>query len=156
MNEEKIITTIKENLKDKVLEITNPSPRRIFLKVDKNNLCEAISTIKEKLGFTYLITITGLDKTDSFELLYHFADDTNVINIRVAISRENPIVSTVTGVIPGAILYEREIQDMFGIKVENIPDPRPLITPDDWPEGAYPLRKDWKYERPGETIPGGK
>ena len=40
--------------------------------------------------------------------------------------------------IPGAILYEREIQDMFGIVVEDIPDPRRLLLPDDWPEGQYP------------------
>ncbi len=28
--------------------------------------------------------------------------------------------------------------------------------PDDWPEGQYPLRKDWKHVRPVEVIPGGK
>jgi Ni,Fe-hydrogenase III component G len=43
---------------------------------------------------------------------------------------------------------------MFGIIVENIPDSRSLLLPDGWPQGAYPLRKDWKYERPQEIIPG--
>jgi Ni,Fe-hydrogenase III component G len=28
--------------------------------------------------------------------------------------------------------------------------------PDDWPAGQYPLRKDWKFDRPQEIIPGGK
>ncbi|MBM3296072.1 MAG: NADH-quinone oxidoreductase subunit C, partial [Candidatus Aminicenantes bacterium] len=59
-------------------------------------------------------------------------------------------------VIPGALFYERELQDMFGLVIDNIPDARPLILPDDWPEGQYPLRKDWKHERPEEKIPGGK
>jgi Ni,Fe-hydrogenase III component G len=45
---------------------------------------------------------------------------------------------------------------MFGIIVENIPDPRPLVLPDDWPAENFPLRKDWKFERPEEKIPGGK
>ena len=45
---------------------------------------------------------------------------------------------------------------MFGLVVENIPDPRRLLLCDDWPEGQYPLRKDWKFERPVEIIPGGK
>ena len=58
--------------------------------------------------------------------------------------------------IPGAILYERELQDMFGLVVENIPDPRPLLLADDWPAGEYPLRKDWQFNRPAEIIPGGK
>jgi Ni,Fe-hydrogenase III component G len=59
-------------------------------------------------------------------------------------------------VIPGAILYERELQDMFGIVVEGLPDPRPLLLCDDWPAGEHPLRKDWKFERPEEKIPGGE
>jgi formate hydrogenlyase subunit 5 len=59
-------------------------------------------------------------------------------------------------VIPGAILYERELQDMFGLKVDNIPDPRPLVLPDDWPAENYPLCKAWKHLRPEEKIPGGK
>jgi NADH:ubiquinone oxidoreductase subunit C len=46
--------------------------------------------------------------------------------------------------------------DMFGMTVDHIPDPRPLVLPDDWPAGNYPLRKDWKFERPEEVIPGGK
>ena len=45
---------------------------------------------------------------------------------------------------------------MFGLVIEHIPDPRPLVVPDDWPAGNYPLRKDWKFERPPEIIPGGK
>jgi Ni,Fe-hydrogenase III component G len=45
---------------------------------------------------------------------------------------------------------------MFGITVENIPDPRRLVLPDDWPDGQYPLRKDWSFERPEEIIPGGR
>ncbi|HOJ26461.1 MAG TPA: NADH-quinone oxidoreductase subunit C, partial [Candidatus Saccharicenans sp.] len=67
-----------------------------------------------------------------------------------------PVLPSICEIIPGAILYERELQDMFGITVQNIPDGRPLLLPDDWPAGNYPLRKDWQYERPPEVIPGGK
>ena len=45
---------------------------------------------------------------------------------------------------------------MFGIVVEGIPDGRRLNLPDDWPDGQYPLRKDWKHVRPQEVIPGGE
>ena len=72
------------------------------------------------------------------------------------IPKAEPRVPSITPVIPGAILYEREIQDMFGIVVEDLPDPRPLVLPDDWPPENYPLRKDWKFTRPEEKIPGGK
>ena len=45
---------------------------------------------------------------------------------------------------------------MFGIAVDNLPDPRPMLMPDDWPAGNFPLRKDWKFDRPAEVIPGGE
>jgi len=47
-------------------------------------------------------------------------------------------------VIPGSILYERELQDLMGFRVKDHPDPRRFNLPEDWPEGVYPLRKDYK------------
>jgi Ni,Fe-hydrogenase III component G len=76
--------------------------------------------------------------------------------MRTKISKDNPHVESVCPFFPGAILYERELQDMFGIVVDHIPDPRRLVLPDDWPAGQFPLRKDWTFERPAEIIPGGK
>ncbi|PYR01740.1 MAG: formate hydrogenase, partial [Acidobacteria bacterium] len=38
--------------------------------------------------------------------------------------------------------FEREIRDLFGIRVVGHPDPRPLVKHGFWPEREYPLRKD--------------
>ena len=38
--------------------------------------------------------------------------------------------------------FEREICDLFGIRADNHPDPRPLVRHGFWPEDYYPLRKD--------------
>jgi len=153
MKDNEIIDKIKGSLKNKIAEITNPAARRIFLKVDKENLLSAIQYLKE-LGFVHLSTISGVDKGDVFEILYHFANESCVVNIRITTPRNAPKIPSICAIIAGAILYERELQDMFGLIVEDIPDPRPLVLPDDWPVGAYPLRKDWKFERPPEIIPG--
>ena len=152
---EETINKIKEYLKDRALEITNPAPRRIFLKVDKENLLSVIQFLKE-IGYTHLSTISGVDKGEVFEVLYHFANEYSSLTVRTQTPRVEPKVPSISEVIPGAILYERELQDMFGIVVENIPDPRPLVLPDDWEQGVYPLRKDWTFERPEEIIPGGE
>ena len=87
-----------------------------------------------------------MDKGEAFELLYHFANAHTCLTVRTEIPRSAPRVPSVTPIIPGAVLYEREIQDMFGIVVEGLSDPRPLIVPDDWPPENYPLRKDWKFD----------
>jgi Ni,Fe-hydrogenase III component G len=156
MNDQVLIDKINEGLKDKVVSITNPAPRRLFLKVTADNLLTVVGWLKHELGITHLSTISGLDLGQSFELLYHFANNCCALTLRTEIPREQPILPSICEIIPGAILYERELQDMFGITVQNIPDGRPLLLPDDWPAGNYPLRKDWQYERPPEVIPGGK
>jgi Ni,Fe-hydrogenase III component G len=156
MNDTEIIEKAKALLGDRVLEVSNPALRRIFLKVDSKNLLKAVEVLKNDLGFAYVATISGLDSGDNFEIIYHFGNAFSQFNLKTQVPKTNPHVDSICPVIPGAILYERELQDMFGLVVDNIPDPRPLVLPDGWPAGNYPLRKDWKYERPPEKIPGGK
>ena len=156
MKDTEIIERAQGLLGGRVLAITNPSERRIFLTVAPGELPGAVRALRDGLGFVYLATISGVDKGTSFELLYHFANASACLTVRTEIPRAEPRVPSVTPVIPGAILYEREIQDMFGIVVEGLSDPRPLIVPDDWPPENYPLRKDWKFTRPEEKIPGGR
>ncbi len=156
MNDAEIIESLKSALAEKAGDITNPSTRRIFLKIDSHSLIPVITILRDKFDMTYLATISGVDKGDFFEIVYHFADTRTCLNVRTAVPRADPRIESITNVIPGAILYERELQDMFGIIVDHIPDARPLLLPDGWPPANHPLRKDWKFERPVETIPGGK
>lgn len=156
MKDTEIIERVRGLLGAGALAITNPSERRIFLTVAPAALPDAVRTLRDGLGFAYLATISGVDKGEAFELLYHFANAHTCLTVRTEVPRSAARVPSVTPVIPGAILYEREIQDMFGIVVEGLSDPRPLIVPDDWPPENYPLRKDWKFTRPEEKIPGGR
>jgi len=156
MSDADIIQRIQQDLGGRAIEVTNPDRRRIFVKVNPAELLSAVTLLRDKYDCRYLATISGLDKGETFEILYHFASPAANINVRTEVPRASPHVESITPVIPGAVLYERELQDMFGLVIDHIPDPRPLVVPDDWPAGNYPLRKDWKYERPEEIIPGGK
>lgn len=156
MTDPEFVDKVKAVLGEKALEITNPATRRFFLKVAADDLLEAVLLLREKLGFAYLATISGVDLGESFEIIYHFAIPGAQLNVRTQVPRSNPHIESICPAIPGAILYERELQDMFGLKVDHIPDPRPLVLPEDWPAENYPLRKDWKHIRPEEKIPGGQ
>ncbi len=156
MKDTEIIERIQGLLGARVLAITNPSERRIFLAVAPKDLPDSVRALRDGLGFAYLATISGVDKGPAFELLYHFGNADTCLTVRTEVPRAEARVPSVTPIIPGAILYEREIQDMFGVVVEGLSDPRPLILPDDWPPENYPLRKDWKHTRPEEKIPGGR
>jgi Ni,Fe-hydrogenase III component G len=167
MTDQDIVDKAKSSLGEQLLEISNPAPQRIFLTVAVQDLVAAMEKLKNALGIRHLSTISGIDKGQAFEILYHFGYKGGNLNVRTQIpkpaglngapaDRTTPHLPSICAVIPGAILYERELQDMFGIVVDNIPDPRRLVLPDDWPEQNFPLRKDWKFERPPEVIPGGK
>ena len=154
MSDQDVVNKITELLQEKASEIVNPAPRRVFVKIERQNLLESLRLLKDKFGITHLSTITGLDRGEFFEMLYHLANESLSLTVRTPVPRTEPDVPSICEVIPGAVLYEREIQEMFGIIVKNIPDPRRLLLSDDWPEDQHPLRKDFVFERPKEVIPG--
>ena len=59
---------------------------------------------------------------------------------------------SLTGVMPQVHLYEREIKEFFGIEPVGHPNPSRWLLHANWPEGMYPLRKDFKWDsRPEDT-----
>ena len=44
---------------------------------------------------------------------------------------------------PAANWFEREVMDFFGLAPEGHPNPARVALHDDWPDGAWPLRKDF-------------
>lgn len=155
MTDAELIDKLKADLGDRV-EIANPARRRLFLKVAPADLVSVTTKLRDAYGVVFLSTISGVDLGANYEIVYHFSTPETDFNLRTEVPTDRPHVASITPVIPGAILYERELQDMFGLVVDGLPDPRPLVLPDDWPAGVHPLRKDWKHDRPQEVIPGGK
>jgi Ni,Fe-hydrogenase III component G len=103
---------------------------------------------KEQLAFSMLCAITGTDEGDCLGLLYHMAEDGGIVLTLVTQApKDGPGPSTVTPYFPTAELGEREVIDLLGAKIQNMPEgPRYPLT-DGWPEGQHPLRKDWKPAR---------
>jgi Ni,Fe-hydrogenase III large subunit/Ni,Fe-hydrogenase III component G len=62
--------------------------------------------------------------------------------VRIAVPAEKPELNSVTDAIPAANWQEREIQDLFGIRLVGHPNARRCVLHDDWPDVA-PLRKDF-------------
>lgn len=150
---------IKEELEQKfgsdIVSAVSPRPQRVFVRVSRQKFREMIRYAMQELGMDHLTTITGIDLKASFEVMYHLFGRGVILSIAVAISQDDPKIQTITDIVPGAVLYERELQDFFGIKVENIPDSRRFILPDVWPEGQYPLRKDWNVSMLPESLTKG-
>jgi len=66
-----------------------------------------------------------------------------VVTVRTKLDRDNPQVDSVAAICKGAEWIEREMWELLGITFRNHPDVRHLLLRDDWPEGKYPLRRDY-------------
>jgi Ni,Fe-hydrogenase III large subunit/Ni,Fe-hydrogenase III component G len=79
-----------------------------------------------------------------FFVYYLYALDSahGFVLVRVPISQDKPELISLTNAVHAANWQEREIQDVFGIKLVGHPNPRRCVLHDDWPE-IYPLRKEF-------------
>jgi NADH-quinone oxidoreductase subunit C/D len=102
--------------------------------------------IRDDFGYDYLSSITGVDylPEGKMEVVYHIRKSTggSPLVVKAQIERDNPVISSIVPIYPGAEFQEREAWDLLGIKFEGHPDLRRILM---W-EGfsGHPLRKDWK------------
>ncbi|WP_054970996.1 NADH-quinone oxidoreductase subunit C [Alicyclobacillus ferrooxydans] len=82
---------------------------------------------------------------DRFVVRYIFAHDgkSMLTVVESVVPESDPTYPSVSSMIPAASWAEREAHDLFGIFPIGHPDLRPLVLHEHWPEGVYPLRKDY-------------
>ncbi|MHC1630125.1 MAG: NADH-quinone oxidoreductase subunit C [Methanoculleaceae archaeon] len=66
-----------------------------------------------------LAAITAARTDDSYDLTYSFGRDGRLCHYRVRISPDE-VVPSISGIYPGAFVYENEIHDLFGIEVHGL------------------------------------
>lgn len=145
------MTTTEELIVQKLqgLPVQVKRDRRIFISVPRNDLIKTVNILSNELNIQHLSTITARDVGNELEILYHFLLKGVIITIRTTCPKDDPTIDTIVNIFPGAVLYERELNDILGIIPKGHPDLRRLVLPDDW-VGGYPLRKDWKPPQESE------
>lgn len=107
-----------------------------------------------ELKFEFLSSLTGVDRLEYFEVVYHLTsirlNMMTALKLRIE-DRESPRAPSVTSVWEGANLQEREAYDLMGIVFEGHPDMRRIFLWDGF--DGFPLRKDYLIG-PGGRFPG--
>ncbi|MDD5677500.1 MAG: NADH-quinone oxidoreductase subunit C [Kiritimatiellae bacterium] len=125
--------------------ISVPRARRVFLEVPYAQFRQVLEHVVNGLKFRHLCTITGLDEGESLAFIYHVAHaDGTVISLETRVPKAAPVLQTITDIFPDGVSYERELVDLLGARVEGLPAGNRYPLPEGWPDGQYPLRKDWK------------
>ncbi|MFQ5867623.1 MAG: NADH-quinone oxidoreductase subunit C [bacterium] len=120
---------------------------KIFITIKPEVLNSVIEYLFKNLHARFVVNV-GTDEillNGNYAISYIFSLDKERIFLclRVKIDPASPIIDSITPIIPGANWAEREARDVIGVQPRNHPDPRRLILADDWPDGVYPLRKDF-------------
>ncbi|QOG12204.1 NADH-quinone oxidoreductase subunit C [Arcobacter sp. FWKO B] len=106
---------------------------------------QVIKFAKEVLEYDFLMELSALDYLAScggFEVFYEMLSTSKHKRMRIKFFiKEGEAVESVESIFRSADWSEREMFDMFGIKLNNHPYPKRILMPDDWND--YPLRKSY-------------
>ena len=111
---------------------------------------EVMTLLKEKCGYTQCSEQSAVDylaQDGEFELFYQLLNVNEAARIRVVCRiKDGEAIESISSLYKSANFAEREMFDMFGIKVNNHPFLKRILMPDDW-EGnpllkTYPMIGD--------------
>ncbi|HPQ81119.1 MAG TPA: NADH-quinone oxidoreductase subunit D [bacterium] len=110
----------------------------------------ALNFLKDELRFSMMVDLCGVDypgREERFEVVVHLRrmDDGRRARIKARIPESDSSIGSVTGVFPAADWFEREAFDLFGIRFENHPNLKRLLTHPSFV--GHPLRKDYPIDR---------
>jgi len=136
---EVFLRRIEECASDAKTKATLLREHEILVEVDQNYVKQLISKIWNDGLTRRLSTITGLDLGEKFGIVYHFWQGEDTLQVRTTVPKSTPAALSIVEIVPGAILYEMEIHDLFGVTFVGNPwMDRKLLLPDDWPADLPP------------------
>jgi NADH:ubiquinone oxidoreductase subunit C len=120
-------------------KVSVPRKNETLIEVDQEHIKDFVSHLVNDLRILHLATMTGLDLGQNIGIIYHFFQDENTITVKSTVPKTQPTALSIVDIIPGAILYEMEIHDLFGVTFTGNPwINQKLLLPDDWPADLPP------------------
>ena len=118
---------------------------QLVIIIDAKDNVATLKHLKESCGYDVLSEMSAIDylaRDGEFEIFYQLLAMSKRRRIRVKCRiKENEAIESVEPIFRSADWSEREMYDMFGIKVNNHPNLKRILMPDDWV--GYPLRKTY-------------
>jgi NADH-quinone oxidoreductase subunit C len=124
--------------------------------VQKDAVVEVCRFLKDERGFDmapYITAVDYLGQEPRFEVVYNLRSNRNNerIRLRARVPESDCKIPSVTSVWRGADWFERYCFDMYGIRIENHPDPRRVLLYEGFV--GHPLRKDYPLRGRQPLIP---
>jgi len=134
------VKTLGKLVKESYVEIG-----QLIVHIEATTNLEVMTILKEACGYTQCSEQSAVDylaQDGEFELFWQLLNITEAKRIRVHCRiKKGQAIESITSLYKSANFAEREMFDMFGIKVNNHPFLKRILMPDDW-EG-HPLLKTY-------------
>jgi len=154
----KLLSFLKDHLKESMIDsrietkkagVSQEVFHNIWLEVEKGKLKDTVKLLAG-LQYPHIAIIAGNDTGESIELIYLFSIYYGEkfkeisVNIKVTLDRKNPSIDSITDLIPGAQITEREMKEMLGVEFVGLPNMHNIFLPEDFPKNVFPFRKNEK------------
>ncbi len=118
--------------------------------IQKEALVQTLENMKKR--YDYLKNITAVDYPDGLEVVYVLYSTVSKEQelVKVKLPHENPNIESVVGVYPAADWHERELFEMFGIKILGRKVGRLLL--EKWNGVDPPLLKSFEWGKDYRKI----
>ncbi len=148
----KLIENIKASF-DNISEKDSKGNRIDFF-VGTKSIPQILTFLKVNLGYIHLSHISCVDwiEENKFEIIYIVwsPEEKLKVFVRTKIDRENPVLPNIDMIWRQANTYERELREMFGIKVDGLEGAKEFLL-EDW-QDIPPMRRDFKTEEYAEKT----
>jgi membrane-bound hydrogenase subunit beta len=131
-----------EFLRDRIYVLRK---QRVMTKMlSREEFEQVIHYAHDEMGFSKAHHVIGTDEGADLGFIYLLSNqDKIMLGLRETAPKSNPRIRSMNGLYPSLLMHERELVDLFGAIVENLPPGPTYPLPDGWPKGNYPLRKEW-------------
>ena len=120
---------------------------QVIVYVNHHDIYKTLETLKS-IGYTTLTEMSAIDWLESrggFEVFYQLVNMGLSRRIRIkCFLNEGQVVDSVEKLYRSADWSEREMFDMFGIRVNNHPNLKRILLPEDWQ--GFPLLKTYPLQ----------
>lgn len=147
--EEEIINSFEKNFPDMSGHFRTPRKGRIFSDpVSREQFDLLWRFARDTEHFGKMDHVVGTDDGEDLGFIYIMENDEHIIlALHEQAPKNDPVIQALTPNFPSLEWHERELKDLFGADVRGLPDGPHYPLPDNWPEGQYPMRKDWDPDR---------
>ena len=131
------------NIKEAYIQLDH-----LVIYIEHTDNIKAIKHLKEIRAYDFMMELSAIDyiaTRGGFEIFYELLSTTKHKRLRVkTFIKENQAIESVNPLFRMADWSEREMFDMYGVKVNNHPKLKRILMPDDWV--GHPLRKSYPLQ----------